>query len=141
MTSLNTNQTGVAGQILQQGDNQVQFGDKSLRLSLSSRAFEALNRKHQQAHIDIELELYFSCLIRKRVNIREQAQTDAVINTDVNEHMSISFRPVMTKVCKASDVVGEPDIESLPIINPVRFTPNWVSLDYKNEQWTGDFGF
>lgn len=131
----------VAGQDLQVGDNQIRFGDKNLKLLLSSRALQALHRKDQQSHIDIELELYFSCLIRKRVNIREQAQTDAAMNTTVNENVSISFRPVMTKVCRVADVVDEPDIESLPIIDPARFTPKWVSLDYKNKQWTGDFGF
>jgi hypothetical protein len=141
MNSTNEQQPGMAGQQLQPGDNQVQFGDKTVKLSLSARALQALNSMELQTHIDVELELYFSCLIRKRVNIRERAQSDAVMNASVNENLSISFRPVMTKVCRVSDVVGEPDTERLPIINPARFTPNWVSLDYKNRQWTGDFGF
>lgn len=141
MNNMLANQEKIAGQHLHSGDNQILFGEKLLKLSLSSRAMKALQSNDQQAHINIELELYFSCLIRKRVNIREQARTDAIFNTDINEKLSISFRPVMTKVCKMSDVVGEPDIENLPILNPKRFTPNWVSLDYKNKQWVGEFGF
>ncbi len=47
----------------------------------------------------------------------------------------------MTKVCQVSDVAGEPDIEPLPIVKPERFTPNWLSLDYKNGQWLGEFGY
>lgn len=137
------NQAEISGQDLQAGDNQIQFGEKLLKLSLSPRAIKTLKSNEAQAHIDIELELYFSCLIRKKVNIREQARDDSIFNIGVNENLSISFRPVMTKVCKVSDVAegSEPDIENLPILNPARFIPNWVSLDYKNKQWVGEFGF
>lgn len=139
MTDSLAHHSEIPGQNLEVGDNQILFGSKMLNLSLSARAMQALNAEHQPAHI--ELELYFSCLIRKRVNIREQPQADALLNTAVSKNLSISFRPVMTKVCRVSDVVGEPDIERLPIIDPVRFTPNWLSLDYKNKQWIGEFGF
>ena len=108
-------------QLLGSGLHKVNFGKRILQLSLSSRATRAMAEKDE--HIDVELELYFSCLIRKRVNIRQQPRTDAILKTTVNEFLSISFRPVMTKVCKISDVTGEPDIEPLPIIKPERFTP------------------
>lgn len=123
------------------GLHKIKFGKKLLQLSLSVRAVRAMATLDQQGRIDVELELYFSCLIRKRVNIRRQARADAIFKTAVNNFLSISFRPVMTKVCQVSDVTDEPDVEPLPIIKPERFTPNWLSLDYKNGQWLGDFGY
>jgi len=119
----------------------IKFDRKLLQLSLSVRAARAMADQDQQGHIDVELELYFSCLIRKRVNIRRQPRADAIFKTAVNNYLSISFRPVMTKVCQVSDVAGEPDVEPLPIVKPERFTPNWLSLDYKNGQWLGEFGY
>ncbi len=145
MTSILETQSSTS-LLLDSGLHNISFDKKILKLSLSSRAARAMadqgqDGPGQEGHIDVELELYFSCLIRKRVNIRQQPRADAIFKTAVNDFLSISFRPVMTKVCLVSDAVGEPDIEPLPIVKPERFTPNWLSLDYKNGQWQGEFGY
>jgi len=131
----------ITGAIFEPGDNTIRLGNKSVRLSLSQSAARMLSSNETQPHVDIELELYFSCLIRKRVNVRAQSRPDTILSSDVTRNLSISFRPVTTKFCRMSDVHGEPDIESMPIKDPGRFVPKWVSLDYRHGQWTGEYGF
>lgn len=88
----------------------------------------------------IELELYFSCLIRKRVGFLEAPHPDAQC-AQVEDRLSVCFRPVMTRACSVSEVQGAPDLEAFPIQRPEAFVPRWVRIDHRHGQWTGEFGY
>ncbi|MDH4200811.1 MAG: hypothetical protein OEV66_10570 [Spirochaetia bacterium] len=92
--------------------------------------------------LNVELELYFSCLIRKRVLFREQALPDAIGIPSNIENLAIQFRPVMTKACLIGDL-DEQDtaVEKFPIVRAERFFPKWFKLDYKKGKWNGEFGY
>ena len=48
----------------------------------------------------------------------------------------------MTKHCVVDDIRGRaPDTETFPIKKPEKFMPKWVTLDYKHNQWLGEFGY
>jgi len=117
----------------------VTLGHRELELRCTSRAAEQLATALEP--LDIELELYFSCLIRKRVNVRRAARDDVAARGRVNERVTISFRPVMTKACAVHDVPGAPDLEPIPLVRETAFTPKWLSLDFRHGDWVGEFGY
>ena len=85
----------------------------------------------------VEMELYFSCLLRKAVRFGGDAQ--AANFTSAAPHLQVGFRPVMTKVCRLSDHEGDPPLEDFPIVKPEAFVPKRLSIDYKAGNWVGDF--
>ncbi len=85
----------------------------------------------------VEMELYFSCLIRKAVRFGRDAQAGDF--AEAGPHLRIGFRPVMTKACDISDFEGEPPIEDFPIVKPQAFVPKRLSIDYGGGKWSGEF--
>lgn len=86
-----------------------------------------------------EMELYFSCLIRKAVRFNHEAVNEGRMVV-VNDHLQISFRPVMTQSCSL-DASGKAPLETMPIVNPAAFVPSWLKIDFKRNQWHGEFGY
>ncbi len=85
----------------------------------------------------VEMELYFSCLIRKAVRFGADAQSSHFAQASPN--LMVGFRPVMTKACRVSDVEGEPPLEDFPILKPESFVPKRLAIDYRGGCWVGDF--
>ena len=103
-----------------------------------TRAAEAALAK-LPAPLAIEMELYFSCLLRKQVRFGEQAYSRDFVT--VTPQMKVAFRPVMTKVCSSESFDDAPPLEDFPIVNPAAFVPHWLKIDYRHGQWQGEFGF
>ncbi len=110
---------------------------KPVQVELSKTAIEQLGKRMH--HLCLEMELYFSCLIRKRVNVRPAI--DNGMSTFVNDKLEIGFRPVMTRACSVHDNDGKPPLTDFPIEKPQRYIPHWLKLDYKNGEWLGEFGY
>lgn len=87
--------------------------------------------------LSVEMELYFSCLIRKAVRFGADAQ--ATNFSTAAPHLRIGFRPVMTKACNVRDFDVEPPLEDFPIVRPDAFVPKRLTIDYKGGKWSGDF--
>ncbi len=87
--------------------------------------------------LNVEMELYFSCLIRKAVRFGRDAQAAAF--TSVSPHLKVGFRPIMTKACNVKDFEVEPPVEDFPIVKPEAFVPKRLTLDFKGGKWSGDF--
>jgi hypothetical protein len=85
----------------------------------------------------VEMELYFSCLIRKAVRFGGDAQAEKFVSA--GPRLKIGFRPVMTKACNVRDFEVEPPVEDFPIVKPEAFVPKRLSIDYKGGRWSGDF--
>ena len=86
-----------------------------------------------------EMELYFSCLIRKKVRFHDLSPDLAAIQ--VLDKLSIAFHPVMTAACGNDYEGDEPPLTDFPIKNPEAFVPHWLRIDYHHNQWQGEFGF
>ncbi|HEY6095137.1 MAG TPA: hypothetical protein VIU93_09330 [Gallionellaceae bacterium] len=87
----------------------------------------------------VEMELYFSCLLRKKVRFGEQAHSREFLL--VTPQLQVAFRPVMTRVCSAAEVEDMPPLDDFPITNPAAFVPHWLKIDFRRGQWQGEFGF
>lgn len=116
----------------------IRLGERELELRLSERARAALEAR--TAPLEIELELYFSCLLRKRVNFLEAPRADVAARAMLTERVSVSFRPVMTEAC-AVHAVDRPELSYLPLVRTAAFTPRWLALDYRDGVFSGAFGY
>jgi len=90
----------------------------------------------------VELEMYFSCMIRFQVRFPQQPQPGYISVKSESPKLDIYFHPIMTKHCNISEIRGhDPDTETFPIQRPEKFIPKWLKLDYRQQQWQGEFGY
>lgn len=115
----------------------IQLGGKSINLKLSRAASEALQLREAPLHV--EMELYFSCMIRKKVRFYEKAMDTEYVA--VNSRLNLGFRPVMTQQCSIHETDGPPPVTDFPIANASSFIPHWINIDFHNGEWRGEFGF
>ncbi len=113
----------------------IELLGRTVRVELTPAAQSALRQRHTPLHA--EMELYFSCLIRKRVRFDVPVRGEVAM---LGQELSVSFRPVMTRGCAVSEYTPE-HLEDLPITDPARFVPHWLRIDYRNAAWQGEFGF
>jgi len=114
--------------------------NKSVTVHLSRNAETALNAL--TSPLTVELEIYFSCLIRLRVVFPDHPQADYIPLKSEHDNLNLYFHPIMTKHCEVSELHGrDPDTETFPIKKPEKFIPKWLKLDFKNNQWIGEFGY
>lgn len=117
-------------------EKQIDILGKKVTVSLSNTAIKALSNRDKP--LIAEMELYFSCLIRKQVRFKENVAGDLI---DVVDQLSVRFRPVMTKSCGIDYEGDEPPLEDFPIEKPGAFVPHWLKIDFKKDEWIGEFGF
>ena len=116
----------------------IRLGSREVELRLHPRAVTALARQAQGLYI--EMELYFSCLVGKRVNFLKEARTGSVGPARLSDKVSLGFRASMTHTCQAGDQQHELRAESFLLERGERYTPRWLSLDYRDGGWIGEFG-
>jgi len=116
-------------------NREIELDGKILKIRLSQNAKQQLAQR--QRPLQVEMELYFSCLIRKRVVFREPADEQAI--TPDSPELEITFRPVMTRECGIDYEGAEPPVTDFPIVNKGAFTPRSLSIDFVNQHWQGKF--
>ena len=114
----------------------LRLGHRDLEVRLTRSAQAAL----AAGPLVVEMELYFSCLIRKRVRFPATAHADATC-ARLDERLTVCFRPVMTRQCAVSGGQDSPELEAFPIRRPEAFLPKWLALDFRHGNWSGEFGF
>lgn len=114
----------------------INIKNKPVSVTLSKSAEKALVSR--TSVLVAEMELYFSCLIRKQVRFRDNSESDAVF---AHEKLAIRFRPVMTAVCGTDYEGDEPALTDFPLQKEQAFTPKWLKIDFKKGDWVGEFGF
>ncbi len=117
-------------------EKQIEIQGKKVMITLSKSAEKALSSRSKT--LVAEMELYFSCLIRKQVRFKENLEGDLI---NVTEQLAVRFRPVMTKSCGIDYEGDEPPLTDFPIQKPEAFVPHWLKIDFKNNEWMGEFGF
>ena len=115
----------------------VEILNKTVRVEWSRAAEAAL--ANLSAPLSVEMELYFSCLIRKKVRFGDKAHSREFV--PVNPRLQVAFRPVMTKACTIDRDDAEAPLDDFAIVNPAAFVPHWLKIDYRRGSWEGEFGF
>jgi len=113
----------------------ITLGNRDVTVELSHSAARALSKR--DTPLTAEMELFFSCLIRKQVRFHDSAEGIAVA-----ENLHINFHPVMSQHCHVSEVNDDgPPMADFPIVNEAAYTPHWLKLDFRKGQWLGEFGY
>lgn len=86
-----------------------------------------------------EMELYFSCLIRKAVRFSGLSNESKA--TSVTEKLYVRFRPVASRSCGVKVSEGKPPLDDFPVVNPTAYTPDWLEIDFRRGEWIGQFGY
>lgn len=115
----------------------VELQGKQLRVICSRRAERALVER--DGPLVAEMELYFSCLIRKAVRFSEISTEHKA--TPVSERLYVRFRPVGSRSCGVKLSEGKPPLEDFPVVNPTAYTPDWLEIDFRHGEWIGQFGY
>jgi hypothetical protein len=119
----------------------MQLKGKRVRVDISESAVEALSDR--ETPLLIELELYFSCLVRKQIRFTElpgKPSTDSEC-TRVIRGLYASFRAVTTSHCRIDETDGKPPVETMPVKKADLFVPDWLKLDFRTGRWLGEYGF
>jgi len=120
-----------------QFNNTIEINGRPVSVGWSKAAARKLATRAQP--LVVELELYFSCLVKKFVHFHETPpQSDTV---SVSDKLSVFFRPVTSTACsfEVADRLGrQPEIE-IDTPNARKIAPKRVEIDFVRGQWRGDF--
>jgi hypothetical protein len=118
-------------------NNTVEINGRPVSVEWSKAAARELAQRTQP--LVVELELYFSCLVKKFVHFHEQTPQRATVA--VSDKLTIFFRPVTSTACsfEVADRLGrQPEIE-LDTPNVRKIAPKRVRLDFVRGSWQGMF--
>jgi len=110
-----------------------------MEITITRRAVDALDSL--VSPLDVEMELYFSCLIRKQVIYPASAHKDARPIPSGHPNLHLYFRPVMTKKCMVGESSRAPDLVPFPMQDKPGLVPKWFALDHNGRGWVGEFGY
>jgi hypothetical protein len=117
--------------------NTVQINGRPVAVEWTKAAARELARRTQP--LVVELELYFSCLVKKFVHFHDTAQQRDTVA--VSDKLAVFFRPVTSTACsfEVADRLGrQPEIE-LDTTNVRKIAPKRVKLDFVRGNWLGEF--
>ncbi len=115
----------------------VVLGNKKLRVEWTDRANDALQARSEP--VIIEMQLYFSCVLKKRVLFHEHSESGA---TEVNSSMKVLFQAVQSAACDPHEFA-----ENFPIDKVLgssaasKMIPSKLRVDFRQERWVGEFGY
>lgn len=106
-----------------------------LCIEWTQRAEQAL--QNRTAPLITEMQLYFTCVIKKRVLFHEQFDSDSL---PVNDKLAVAFRTVESTSCDpvefAANFPVKRELQS-PAANKIH--PVKLQLDFQNNDWLGEF--
>lgn len=115
----------------------VQLSGRELLVKWSARADRAFSNKPEP--LIVEMQLYFSCVVKKRVLFHDQTEFETQV---VNDHLKIAFRPIEAANCGPEEFARNYPIgRVLETTAAVKMVPSWVGIDFRNGQWEGEFGY
>ena len=131
---------------------QLSFHDKAIDINLSERG--VAQSFTLSSPLIIEIQIYFSCLLGKRLAFYTEKTLDGAWQVEpelfatmisesqqLTDNIYIRFNTVMTKACTVSDYVGPPPVTDFTIKNQKPYVPSWLSIDYSDAFWSGEFGW
>lgn len=117
---------------------QLTLRGQPLTVSWTRRAERQLARRNHP--LLAEMQLYFSCVVKKRVVFHEEAFDDATETLAVNGRLIIAFRPVEANSCDPVEfAANHPVRREFDSRGAVKMHPSSLHLDFKNGNWCGEF--
>jgi hypothetical protein len=116
---------------------EVILGGKNLRVEWTERANRVLQAR--SGPLIIEMQLYFSCVLKKRVLFHESSELKV---TNVNDSMKIAFRPIQAAACDPEEFANNyPVGRVLETPAATKMIPSRLCVDFRKGEWEGEFGY
>lgn len=113
----------------------ITLNQRNLEVRWTRRAQNQLDQLDSK--LTIELQLYFSCVVKKRVLFHQQ---DDVMATSVNDKFDLVFRPIASAACDPQTFARDfPQGKDLSIGPAAKMVPKRVEFDFRGGQWNGQF--
>ncbi len=130
----------------------VMFHGRSVDVTLSPEAARMCETITEP--LLLEVQIYFSCVLVKRVAIYtatpqdgawqlEPGQFAALLKESqpLGDKLAVRFNTVMTTICPVSDYLGPPPATDFKIHREGVYDPRWLEIDYRDGKWYGDYGW
>jgi len=115
----------------------ARLGEKELLVKWSERADRALTDRSEP--LVVEMQLYFSCVVKKRVLFHDQVDFKLLV---VSDRLHIAFRSIEAAKCDPEEFARNYPIgRVLDSAAAARMVPSWVGIDYRQGEWEGEFGY
>ena len=102
---------------------------------LTARAERALNQRSKP--LIAEMQLYFSCMVKKRVLFHDSAEFDTV---RVSDRLQVAFRAVQATTCDPWEFARNfPVKQELTTEQASKMYPRRLQVDYRNGDWSAQF--
>lgn len=114
---------------------QADYNGKPLKICYTARAGRVLEGRAQP--LIVEMQLYFSCVVLKRVLFHDQSDFSVF---PVSGKLSLAFNTVESASCDPVKFAQlHPAKRMLDSAQALKMRPRQLMLDYKNKNWTGVF--
>lgn len=108
---------------------------KTMSIMYSKRAEKALAKRKQP--LIAELQLYFTCVVQKRVSFHEHTELDTVA---ANSKLEILYHVVQSNACEPVEFATKHPIKKELTSKAAKsMRPSLFKLDIRNGEWIGDF--
>lgn len=113
----------------------IDIRGKKMSIMYSKRAEQALrNRQHP---LIAELQLYFTCVVQKRVVFHQQTELETLV---AKNNLEITFHTVQSSACDPVEFAKKhPVKKELNSKGAQAMRPSLLKIDYQHDQWIGDF--
>jgi hypothetical protein len=113
----------------------VSLNGHELEVSWTRRADKSLQQRSHS--LLVEMQLYFSCVVQKRVLFHNEDDNDYVV---VNKRLRVCFHPVEAEACDPELFASQhPARRVLNSRSATRMHPRQLLIDYRKGQWRGEF--
>lgn len=113
----------------------TEYQDKKLLVRWTKRAEQQIQKR--ASPLFVEMQIYFTCVVQKRVLFHDHLEHDTQA---VNDKLNITLRPVQAESCDPIEFANNhPVSHEYTSIAAKRFRPSELKIDFKNDQWSGEF--
>ena len=112
---------------------------KTLCIEWTDRADSVLReRKHP---LNIEMELYFSCMVKKIVIFHESHKSKLDQNKlySITDQIKVWFHPVISHACDIGDATHQQPTMDVDVKNLHNYYPKKLKIDFRDNRWEGRF--
>lgn len=120
----------------------IDIRGKKMAILYSKRAEKALMER--KSPLIAELQLYFTCVVQKRVLFHEQTEHEQTELDTVKTHnnLEIAYHTVQSNACDPVEFAEKhPVKKELNSKAAQSMRPSAFKIDFKNGEWVGDFSF
>ncbi len=113
--------------------------ERALQIRWTTRADKQLRMRN--APLIVEMQLYFSCVVKKRVLFHDNFHDNPELPMHkVNDMLKIAFRAVQSNSCDPHEFAASfPVKHTFSTPAALNMRPKLLELDFLHEQWQGEF--